>query len=213
MPGLKPGTLTLLLATRNPKKARELRRLLNGARSPLAVRIVTLDQFPDLPKVAEDGATFKANAIKKSLAVSRRTILPVLADDSGLEVRALNGRPGVRSARFSGPRQDDRANNAKLLKLLKGIPASRRKARFVCWIALAVGGRLIQTFQGTCAGSIAFQPAGRSGFGYDPLFIPAGCERTMAQLGSSRKDLISHRARAIARLRDWLLRAGSKTNP
>lgn len=208
MPRLRPGTLTLLLATRNRKKAQELRRLLGkGATHPLAVRIVTLDRFPDLPKVAEDGATFKANAIKKSLAVSRRTILPVLADDSGLEVRALNGRPGIRSARFAGPAQDDRANIAKLLKRLKGVAASQRQARFVCWIAMAVGGRLIRTFQGTCAGSIAFQPAGHSGFGYDPIFIPAGYKRTMAQLGSSRKDLLSHRARAIAQVREWLIKS------
>lgn len=157
--------------------------------------------------MVEDGATFQANAIKKAQTVSRRTILPVLADDSGLEVRALNGRPGIRSARFSGEKQDDRANNTKLLRLMKNVPASRRQARFICWIALALGGRLIRVFEGSCAGSIAFSPGGRTGFGYDPVFIPREYRKTMAQLGSRRKDQISHRGRAIARLKRWLLRA------
>ncbi len=193
--------MTVLLATRNPKKAGELRRLLKN--SPGPIRFLTLDQFPDIPPVREDGATFRANAAKKAVVTSRHTILPVLADDSGLEVRALGGRPGVRSARFAFA-QNDEANNAKLLKLLRGVPPARRQAHFVCWMALAVGGRLIQTFEGACAGSIAPRPIGKTGFGYDPLFIPRGRKKTMAQLGPHVKDRLSHRTKAVAAFKSWL---------
>ncbi|MBI3318657.1 MAG: RdgB/HAM1 family non-canonical purine NTP pyrophosphatase [Candidatus Omnitrophica bacterium] len=192
--------VTLLLASRNRHKARELRRLLKG----LPVRFLTLDQFPDIPPVEEDGATFRANAVKKGLQVSRRTILPVLAEDSGLEVRALGGRPGVRSARFVGERASDQANVAKLLKVMAPVPESRRQARFVCVMALSVGGKLIRTFEGECPGSIASAAAGRTGFGYDPVFIPRGRLETMAQLGAAVKDAVSHRAKAAAQLKNWL---------
>lgn len=196
--------LTLLLATRNPKKGRELRRLLRG----VPIRIVTLDRFPDIPAVKEDAPTFEGNAVKKAAVVSRHTILPVLADDSGLMVHALGGLPGVRSARFAGAGQNDRKNIKKLLNLMKDIPASRRGAHFVCLLALAAGGRLLKTFRGTCPGSIGFAMAGRHGFGYDPLFIPAGLHKTMAQLGPKSKDRLSHRARAVQRLVCWLIQRG-----
>ncbi len=204
--------LTLLLATRNRKKAREIRRLLRGAR----VRFLSVDQFPEISSVKEDGATFKANALKKAVQTSRRTILPVLAEDSGLEVRALGGRPGVRSARFAlrrgsgqaGSGQDDRANVVKLLKVMKKVPASRRQARFVCWMALSIGGRPVATFQAACSGSIAFHPSGRTGFGYDPLFIPRGFNQTLAELGPRIKDSLSHRAKAARRFKGWLLKRG-----
>ena len=200
--------ITLLLATRNPKKARELRRLLGGR-----YRVLTLDRFPDVPAVVEDGRTFRANAVKKAVQTSRHTILPVLADDSGLEVRALKGEPGVHSARFAGSAQRDLANNAKLLRQMEKIPPSRRQARFVCWIALALGGRLIRTFQGECAGAMAFSPSGKTGFGYDPIFIPRGMKKSFAQLGGRTKDRMSHRARAIAQLRDFLLKTDPSTGP
>ena len=190
--------MTFLLATRNRHKVRELRRLLKG----LPVRLITLDRFPGIPPVREDGSTFRANAVKKALQTSRHTPLPVLAEDSGLEVRALGGRPGVRSARFAGKAQDDRANVAKLLRVMIRVPASRRQARFVCVMAVAAGGRLVQTFQGVCRGSIAFEPAGRRGFGYDPVFIPSGFRKTSAQLAGREKDVLSHRgqaARVLAR--------------
>ncbi|MBI3616492.1 MAG: RdgB/HAM1 family non-canonical purine NTP pyrophosphatase [Candidatus Omnitrophica bacterium] len=192
--------MTFLLATRNRKKAAEFKRLLKG----FPVRFLTLDLFPELPPVKEDGASFKANAIKKAVEPSRRTILPVLAEDSGLEVKELGGRPGVRSARFAGAAQDDHANVAKLLRSMKKVPNSRRQARFVCCMALAAGGRLIRTFQGTCSGSIARQPAGRTGFGYDPVFIPWGHAKTMAQLGPRLKDRLSHRSRAAMKLKQIL---------
>jgi XTP/dITP diphosphohydrolase len=116
----------------------------------------------------------------------------------------LGGRPGVYSASFAGPAQKPQANNAKLLKMLNMIPASRRQARFVCCMALGMGGRLIRTFQGNCPGSIALQPAGRTGFGYDPVFVPRGYAKTMAQLGPKAKDRLSHRSRAARRFRRWL---------
>ncbi len=192
--------ITLLLATRNPHKVRELRRLFRG----FPIRCITLDCFPGIPPVKENGATFRANAIQKAVATSRHTILPVLAEDSGLEVRALNGRPGVRSARFAGPAQNDSENLSKLLREMSGIPAARRQARFLCVMALAIGGRLVRTFQGDCPGSIALRAAGRGGFGYDPLFIPRGRRKTTAQLGSAEKDRLSHRGKAAGRLRQWL---------
>ncbi len=212
--------LTFLLATRNRHKVRELRRILKG----LPIRFFTADQFPDLPAVREDGATFRANAAQKAVAASRRTILPVLAEDSGLEVAVLKGKPGVHSARYalrqapSGPsarkgqRQDERipidqANVKKLLREMDKIPASRRQARFVCVMALAAGGNLVKTFEGSVAGSIAFEAAGRTGFGYDPIFIPRGHRKTMSQLGARTKDGLSHRAKAAAKLERWIMTA------
>ena len=195
--------LTLLLATRNRKKAQELRRLLED----LPVHLPTLEEFPDIPPVEEDGATFRANAIKKAVETSRHTILPVLAEDSGLEVRALGGRPGVRSARFAGASQDDHANVAKLLRSMKKIPKSQRQARFICCMTLAAGGRAIRTFQGIGPGSIALRAAGRSGFGYDPVFIPRGYAKAIAQLGPRLKDTLSHRSKAAMKFKTWLKQA------
>ncbi len=170
----------------------------------LPVRFVTLDRFPSIPSVHENGATFRANALKKAVQTSRHTILPVLAEDSGLEVKALGGRPGVRSARFAGKDQNDQANVDKLLRLMKKVPASRRQARFVCLMAVVVGGRPIRTFQGSCAGSVALERTGKGGFGYDPVFIPAGKKKTTAELSPKEKDRLSHRGKAARLLRDWL---------
>ena len=189
-----------MAATRNLHKVRELRRLLKG----LPVRLVTLDRFPGIPPVHEDGATFLANAVKKAVQTSRHTILPVLAEDSGLEVRSLGGKPGVRSARFAGKNQDDRANVEKLLRLLCGVPPERRQGRFVCVMALAAGGRIIRTFHGVCRGTIAAGRAGRGGFGYDPVFIPAGFRKTTAQVSPAVKDRVSHRGQAARALARWI---------
>ena len=203
--------MTFLLATRNRHKVLELRRLLRG----LPVRLITLDRFPEIRPVREDGTTFRANAVKKAVQTSRHTPLPVLAEDSGLEVQALKGRPGVHSARFArhktggqaGKAQDDEANVAKLLRVMARVPAGRRKARFVCVMAMAVGGKLVRTFQGICRGSIAFEPAGRGGFGYDPVFISSGFRKTTAQLGGREKDGLSHRGQAVRALARWLRKA------
>ncbi|MBI3318860.1 MAG: RdgB/HAM1 family non-canonical purine NTP pyrophosphatase [Candidatus Omnitrophica bacterium] len=200
--------MTLLLATRNPKKVHELRRLLKG----VPVRFLTLGQFPDIPAVEEDGKTFRSNALKKAMIPSRSTILPVLAEDSGLEVRALGGAPGVRSARYAGADQDDAGNVAKLLKVLKKFPRSQRQARFVCSMVLAAGGKPIGIFEGSCAGWISFSARGKTGFGYDPVFIPAGRQKTMADLGPRLKDRLSHRAQAARKLKAWL-RANPSAGP
>ncbi len=207
------GFMTFLLATRNPKKARELKQLLQRSRSPQPFHLLTLDRFPEIPPVQEDGETFQANAVKKAVETSRQTILPVLAEDSGLEVRALQGQPGVRSARYAGDAQDDRANIAKLLRRMERIPYSRRQARFVSCLALGLGGQIIKTFQGTCSGSIAPIPRGKSGFGYDPVFIPRGNRKALAQLGPRVKNSLSHRASAVQRFLDWLVRRYPGTDP
>ncbi len=192
--------MTFLFATRNRHKVRELRRLLKGR----SLRFVTLDRFPSIPPVREDGSTFHANAVKKAVQTSRHTILPVIAEDSGLEVRALGGRPGVRSARYAGKGQNDKANVAKLLRVLARVPAGRRHARFVCVMALAAGGRLIKTFEGSCRGSIAFEEKGQGGFGYDPVFTPARLRKTTAQLAPGEKDRLSHRGQAARVLVKYL---------
>ncbi len=199
--------LTLLLATRNRHKVRELRRLLAG----LPIRLLALDSFPSVPPVRENGATFRENAVAKALSVSRHVGLPVLAEDSGLEVQGLRGRPGVHSARYAGSAQSDRANVTKLLKALDGAPARGRRARFVCVMAWAVRGRVIRTFRGSCAGRIAESPRGRGGFGYDPLFVPTGFNSTMAQMPLKQKNRISHRARAASALRAWLHAGGARS--
>ncbi len=207
--------LTILCATRNPKKGKELRRLLKGA----PVRIATLQSFPEIPLVRENGKTFEANAVKKAVQTSRHIPLPVLADDSGLEVQVLGWRPGVYSARFalrpgSGrallQSQNDAANNRKLLRLMRTVPKSWRRARFICSLSFAVHGHLIRTFEGRCRGSIAFSLAGNTGFGYDALFIPEGYSKTLAQLGPQIKDRLSHRTKAVTKFRDWMERNKTK---
>ncbi len=193
---------TVILATKNRHKVRELSRLVRSVQ----VRFLPMDLFRGIAAARETGATFRRNAEKKARVVSRQTILPVLAEDSGIEVRALGGRPGVRSARFAGFSQDDKANNDKLLRLMAPVPPSRRQARFVCCMALAIGGKVVRVFEGSCPGVIAPGLAGKAGFGYDPLFVPCGCRKTMAQLGSAVKDRISHRAKAAVKLEKWLKR-------
>ena len=163
----------LVIATRNKKKRLELQRLLKG----FDVKVYSLDQFKDLPKVVEDGKTFKANAKKKAIEISSRIDKLVMADDSGLEVRALGNRPGVNSARYSGASKDDKKNNAKLLRELKGLNTKDRRARFRCVICLSKGKKIIGVTEGKVEGEITFKPRGDTGFGYDPLFIPRGYKR------------------------------------
>ena len=197
--------LTLLLATRNRHKVRELKRLLR-----VPVRLLAIDRFAGIRTAREDGSTFRANAAKKAIAVSRQVPLLVLAEDSGIEVAALGNRPGVRSARFAGESQSDDANNRKMLRSLAAVPARKRTARYVCCMALAADGKVIRFFEGTCSGRVAIAPLGKSGFGYDPLFVPSGYKRTMAQLGSRVKQRISHRAKAAAKFERWLKIAQTK---
>jgi XTP/dITP diphosphohydrolase len=228
--------LTLLLATRNAHKVGEIRAILGDG-----IRYLTLNDFPDAPKVVEDADTFAGNATKKAAELARwksairnpqsematEGEFLVLADDSGLEVDALGGKPGVHSARFAAldtgkpGNSSDAENTAKLLRLLKDVPAEKRTARFRCVIALApVLARRVeiaspvcyadefamqtQVFEGTCEGQIGFEPRGRNGFGYDPVFIPTGFTQTFAELGDEVKNSLSHRSKALARMKEGL---------
>jgi XTP/dITP diphosphohydrolase len=219
---------TLIIATRNAHKVEEIRGILGDQ-----FEFRTLRDFPDAPTVVEDANTFAGNATKKAVELARFlstfNLQPsttfVLADDSGLEVDALNGAPGVHSARFAALDSDatgnssDAENNAKLLRLLKGVPVERRSARFRCVIALtplfplaaqasspvcaADEHELVtELFDGACEGRILFAPSGAKGFGYDPLFVPDGFEQSFAELGDEVKNRISHRAKALEKLRE-----------
>ncbi len=190
----------LLLATQNPGKVREIRRALEG----FCWKVVGLADV--LPGAAprERGRTFAENARAKALYYSRRWPGWTLADDSGLEVDALGGAPGVRSARFSAPDPTDEKNNRKLLRLLGPAPAAARGARFVCVMALAKKGRVVAEFRGEVRGRIGLAPRGSSGFGYDPLFFYPRLRRTFAELAPGVKNGVSHRGRAVRKLRRFL---------
>lgn len=188
--------MTIVIATRNRNKKRELKNLLRG----LAVKVLDLsDLKTHLPHVVENGRTFRQNAIKKALTFSRYTKGLVIADDSGLAVDALDGRPGVRSSRFARVKATDGENNAKLLRLIKDVPANKRNATFICVVAVAENGNLAGTAEGVCSGKIGFELKGENGFGYDPLFTPKGYVRTFAELKPSVKNKISHRGEALRR--------------
>ena len=223
---------TFLIATRNAHKVGEIRAILGGE-----FQYLTLNDFPGAPVVVEDAATFAGNAAKKSVELAkwlascpapRAPRLCILADDSGLEVDALNGAPGVHSARFAAMdsaksgNTPDADNNARLLRLLKNLPLEKRSARFRCAIALVAvpAGKTEvaspvcyaeemepQTFDGACEGRIVFEPRGENGFGYDPLFVPVGFEPTFAELGDGVKNQLSHRAKALAKLKDYFCNA------
>lgn len=192
--------MNLIVATHNRGKMREIAELLRDM--PLEVACLA-DVGPDFT-VVEDGKDFAENAVKKAEAVAARYRCPALADDSGLCVDALGGRPGVYSARYAGEDATDARNNEKLLRELAGIPD--RSARFVCVMALAIPGKETRTVEGVCRGRIAETVKGEGGFGYDPLFIPQGYGDTFAVLGSGVKNAVSHRAKALRRMAE-LLRA------
>ncbi len=196
----------LVIASRNPGKIREMRHILRD----LDLKLLGLNNFPGLPEIPEEGESFAANAEAKAREVARLTGLPALADDSGLEVAALEGRPGVHSARYAQDRTgtkapDDAANWGKLLQEMREVPWDRRRARFVCEIALALpDGRLFRA-RGECAGRVALAPRGDKGFGYDPVFWVEEYGATMAELGPEVKNRLSHRARALAAMREILV--------
>lgn len=227
---------SLIIATRNEHKVGEIRAILSDS-----FRYLTLRDFPGAPPVVEDANTFAGNATKKAVELAQWLALRqekletdgpayVLADDSGLEVDALQGAPGVYSARFAAldpgkpGNSPDAENNAKLLRLLQNVPATKRTARFRCVIALtpvlgisatnaspvcAANEAELETevFDGACEGRIALAPSGAGGFGYDPLFVPDGYEQSFAELGEDVKNQLSHRAKALAKLRERLMRA------
>lgn len=193
--------MKIVLATRNKKKAVELDRIFGE----YGVNLLTLEEFPDCPEVVEDGKTFRANAVKKAVAVARHTGYPALADDSGLEVEALGGAPGVFSARYAGEEADDKKNVRKLLREMSGIDApEKRGARFVCCIALALPDGRCRTFTGYAEGTIGRRARGKSGFGYDPVFYPYGHDRTFAEIAPEEKDGLSHRGKAMKKLSAYL---------
>jgi len=190
---------TLLVASRNAKKLAELRRVLNAA-GISGLELVSLDDVDPFEEAPEIGATFEENALAKARDGFAATGLPTLADDSGLEVAALNGMPGVLSARWSGGHGDDVANYSLLLAQMGDIPDSRRGAAFVSACALVSGPEEATVVRGVWPGVIARKPLGNSGFGYDPVFIPEGEKCSAAQLSPGEKDAVSHRGRALALL-------------
>ena len=192
--------MELVVATRNAGKLKEIRRLLESR----GIRVRGLEEFPGVPDVVEDGQTFAENAIKKAEAVAQFTSLPCLADDSGLVVDALQGRPGVHSARFSGAEADDQSNNRKLLDEMAAVPKIQRQAAFCCVMALCMPGQSPRLFQGRVNGAILERQQGDGGFGYDPLFWLPGYNCTMAELPLDTKNQISHRGQALRQLVDFL---------
>jgi XTP/dITP diphosphohydrolase len=191
--------IRLVLATRNTHKIEELRYFLAG----LPMELLTLDGFPEIERLIEDGTSFHENALRKARQVYDHTRTMALADDSGLEVFFLNGRPGVYSARYAGENAGDEANNQKLLAEMRGVAARRRVARFKAVLAL-VGESYEETSEGICSGSLSETPRGTNGFGYDPIFMPDGFSKTYAELTAEEKNSISHRSKAFLGLRQIL---------
>jgi XTP/dITP diphosphohydrolase len=194
--------MEIVLATRNKKKIEEIRRIT----SDLPITVLSLDNFPNCPETIEDKDTFEGNAVKKAVEVCQCTGKPALADDSGLEVDALDGAPGVYSARYAGGTGNgsDRQNFEKLLSELKKVIAEKREAQFVCCMALAFPDGTVKTFFGLAKGRIGLEPKGKTGFGYDPVFIPDGFEKTFAEMTAEEKDKLSHRGKALEKLADFL---------
>ena len=200
--------MELVVATRNAGKLKEIRRLLESQ----DVNILSLDNFPDAPEVEEDGDTFAANAAKKAETIAHVTGLSCLADDSGLVVNSLEGRPGVHSARFSGVDADDRSNNRKLLDEMSLVPEQQRQAAFCCVMALCLPNEPTRLFEGKVEGLILQKEQGDGGFGYDPLFWLSEFDCTMAELPLDIKNRISHRGQASRQVIEHLA-SFPKRNP
>ncbi len=190
----------LYLASSNPGKLRELRALAEGSE----ISAELLPKFRELPPAKEDHASFALNALEKALCYSRFAGELVVADDSGLAVDALDGAPGVRSARYTGPSASDEDNNRKLLSELSSVPKEKRTARYLCVLALARQNRLLALFSDSCEGTILTEYRGRGGFGYDPLFYFPPLEKTLAEVSEAEKNLHSHRGKAFRKLLAYL---------
>ncbi|WP_371068748.1 XTP/dITP diphosphatase [Sediminibacillus sp. JSM 1682029] len=191
----------LIIATKNKGKVEDFRNLF--LKYNITIKSL-LDFDESIPDIEETGETFEENAALKAETIAERFSLPVLADDSGLEVDALDGRPGIYSARYAGLEKSDQANIDKLLEELKTIPEEERTARFVCVLAVARPGKPTLFKRGTCEGRVADQPTGENGFGYDPVFYPKGSTKTMAEMTPEEKNQISHRKNAMKQLEEWL---------
>jgi len=187
----------LIIATRNAHKTQEIREMIGDR-----YRVLDVNDFPDLPAVEETGSSFLENATLKAVAISRELEGLVLSDDSGLEVDALHGAPGVWSSSFGGEEGNHPKNNARLMAEMAG--KADRAARFRCTMVLAEGGRVLADFSGIVEGRILDTPDGAGGFGYDPLFAPAGHDHSFAELGAGAKNALSHRGRALAQVVTWL---------
>jgi XTP/dITP diphosphohydrolase len=185
--------MQLLIATRNKHKLKELRDLL----ADLPLKIISVGEIRGLPEVAEDVESIRDNAVKKAVETARFGKMLTMADDTGLEVDALNGQPGVLSARFAGKEASYHDNNLKLLRMLKDVPLEKRAARFRCVVAAADESGLIEAVEGICNGAILEEERGGGGFGYDPLFLPDGQVKTFGELPPEVKNRISHRAKAL----------------
>ena len=190
----------LIVATKNSRKLKEIRELF----ADLNLKITSLADYPDFPSIVEDGDSFHSNAVKKAVTISSRTAKLVMGEDSGLEVKALDNRPGIYSARFAGEGATDEANNSKLLKMLEGVPTAKRQARYQCFVALAYQGKIIDVVNGRCSGIITEELKGSNGFGYDPLFLIPRYKKTFGELPFRVKAEISHRSRALKKLRTAL---------
>jgi XTP/dITP diphosphohydrolase len=203
----KTGMKKIIFASRNRGKIEEMQALL----AKCGVTLQSLDDYPDLPDISEDGNSFLANALKKARAIAELTGETVLADDSGLEVRALDGAPGVYSARYAGEGADEEKNILKLLHDLEDVPPEEREAAFRCVLVLYLPDGRYHTFDGKWEGRIAETPAGKGGFGYDPVFYLPERGVTVAELPAGIKNRISHRAKAVEKLKVWLQREFMKT--
>lgn len=192
----------LFVATKNKKKLAEIRELLKG----FDFKISSCLDRPGAPRVVENASTFRGNAVKKALKLARFSGKLTLGEDSGLCVRALGGKPGVYSSRFSGRNKSDAQNNLKLLRLMRGLPESRRKAHYACAVAIADKHGLIGVVEARCSGRIGHELKGRHGFGYDPLFVIPKYKKTFAQLGEKIKHRMSHRFRALEKAKKIILK-------
>jgi len=195
-------TATLVIGTHNRKKGLEIAQILDAS----GLRLLTLDEFPGAPEPVEDADTLEGNAIKKATELADALGRMVAADDSGLEVDALGGEPGVFSARYGGEHGNDLRNIERLLREMKDVPPEKRTARFRTVVAVAVPGELLGTVDGALEGTIALEPRGSNGFGYDPVFIVPGLGATCAELAPDEKNSISHRGQAFRKLNDELPR-------
>ena len=193
--------MKIVVATGNRHKQKEIRALFGASKK---WRLLFLDRYPNAPQPRETGKTFDENAALKAQAIAKYTRLPAISDDSGLEVNALGGKPGIRSARFAGIKATDKENNEKLLRVISPLPLPKRRACYRCSLALAFPGGKTYLFRGKLSGRIGFFPRGRFGFGYDPLFIVPHYGKTVAELSPALKNRISHRARAFRRLKHFL---------
>ena len=195
--------MKLVLATRNRGKVRELDEMLRERKE---IKVLSLVDFPDAPDVVEDGETYQANAAQKATVIAKYTGCLTLADDSGLEVDALNGSPGVHSARYAGEGATDAERISKLLDALKSVPDGQRTARFKCAVALAEPDGHAHVAVGVCEGRILREARGSHGFGYDPVFVPSGYNQTFAELGEDVKNRMSHRAKALEMAKKYIQR-------